>query len=155
MPPLAQHAVTGHLLVLVSPSFVLSTHHNTLVEVLNTLDDDESRCDGSDEDEQGGHQEEEYFEVKSVKNWKNLNCQIFSLFPSQRKQRKLVHRFAATFLHIYSRILPSLHNTQVCTTMLETDSKGFTPHSLVCVCEPQDRCCLLVSPLEADQNWAV
>ena len=71
------------------------------MEVLNTLDQDESRCDGSEEDEQGRHQEEEYFEIESVKNGENLDCEIFSLFSSQGKQRK---QFFTSLFHTETSI---------------------------------------------------
>ena len=54
----------------------LSTH----VDVFEALDDNESRSDGSNEDKQGRDQEEEYFEVESVQDWVNIDCEIFPLF---------------------------------------------------------------------------
>ena len=68
---------------------VENAHPHTGVEILEHLDDNESRGDGSDEHKGGRHQEEEYFEIESVKNGENLDCEIFSLFSSQGEQRKL------------------------------------------------------------------
>ena len=53
------------------------------MDVFEALDDNESRSDSSEEDNQCRDQEEEYFEVKSVKNGENLDCEIFSLFTSK------------------------------------------------------------------------
>ena len=61
----------------------INAHLDTPVDVFEALDDNESRSDSSEEDNQCRDQEEEYFEVKSVKNGENLDCEIFSLFTSK------------------------------------------------------------------------
>ena len=69
----------------------INAHLDTPVDVFEALDDNESCSDSSEEDNQGRDQEEEYFEVKSVKYWVNLDGEIFPLFAGKSEQSKLGH----------------------------------------------------------------
>jgi hypothetical protein len=59
------------------------------VYLLEALDDNESLSDGRNEDNQGRDQAEEYVEVESVKDWVNLDGELFTLFTGKSGQSKL------------------------------------------------------------------
>ena len=127
-PVILVHYIVSNFAVII----VEHAHHHTGVEILEHLDDDESRSDGSDEHKRGGHQEEEYFEVKSVKNGENLDCEIFSLFSSQGKQRKLFHLFLTALSHTETSILSHTHNhTLIYTYMGQDPRQGAQVYSTI------------------------